>query len=305
MKASTRKKFEKAVKGLLLFAAAVSVLSVLFITLFIVIEGLPLFFRSTAGYDPPGLAEFLFGTRWAPTDKPPAFGILPFIVGSLMVTAGSLVFAVPIGIAAGVFIAEIAEGRAQKTLRSVTEILAGIPSVVYGFFGVMMIGFFLSQDTDPLVNYNSFSAMLILAIMMLPTIITMTEVAIRSVPREFHLGSLALGSSHWQTIWRVTVPAARGGIITGVILGMARSIGETMAVLMVAGNQPTLPMNGLRSRVRTMTMAIANDMGYAGGDHRVALFTTAIVLFVFILLLNLAIQLIMRKSKMKVQQGGA
>jgi phosphate transport system permease protein len=305
LKSAARKKLEKGVKGLLLFAAAISVLSVLFITLFIVIEGLPLFFRSSTGYDPPGLAEFLFGTRWAPTDRPPAYGILPFIVGSLMVTVGSLVFAVPIGVAAGVFIAEIARGRARQTLRSVTEILAGIPSVVYGFFGVMMIGFFLSRNTDPLVNYNAFSAMMILAVMMLPTIITMTEVSIRSVPREFHLGSIALGSSHWQTIWRVTVPAARGGIITGVILGMARSIGETMAVLMVAGNQPTLPMNGLRSRVRTMTMAVANDMGYAGGDHRVALFSTAIVLFVFILLLNLVIQLIMRKSKMKVRQSGS
>jgi phosphate transport system permease protein len=222
-----------------------------------------------------------------------------------MVTIGALVFAVPVGIAAGVFIAEIAKGRARNYLRSTTEILASIPSVVYGFFGVMMIGFFLGRNTDPLVNYNAFSAMLILAVMMLPTIITMTEVSIRAVPREFHLGSVALGSSHWQTIWRVTVPAARSGIITGVILGIARAIGETMAVLMVAGNQPTLPMDGLRSRVRTLTMAIANDMGYAGEDHRVALFTTAIVLFVFILLINLAIQLILRKSKMQVQQNAS
>lgn len=290
---------------MLIAAALVSILSVIFITAFIVIEGVPLFFRSAAGHDPPSLFNFLFGKHWAPTEEPPLFGILPFIVGSLMVTFGALAIAVPVGIGAGVFIAEIASGRIQKTLRSIVEILAGIPSVVFGFFGVMMIGFFLGRFSDPLVNYNAFSAMIILAVMTLPTIINITEVSIRAVPKEFSMGSLALGASQWQAIWRVNVPAARNGIISGVILGMGRAIGETMAVLMVAGNQPTLPMNGLRSRVRTLTMAVVNDMGYAGGDHRVALFTTAIVLFVFILLLNLITQFIMRKTKMQVQNGAS
>lgn len=217
-----------------------------------------------------------------------------------MVTVGALILAVPVGVSVGIFIAEIARGRVQSVLRSVIEILAGIPSVVYGFFGVMMIGFFLSRFSDPLMNYNAFSAMVILAVMTLPTITNITEVSIRAVPRDYSDGCFALGATHWQTIWRVLIPAARGGILTGVILGMGRAIGETMAVLMVAGNQPTMPMEGVRSRVRTLTMAVINDMGYAGGDHRVALFATAIVLFLFILSLNIATQIIMRRTQKKV-----
>lgn len=291
---------ERIVETSFLVSATVSVLSILFITFFIMLEGLPLFFRSTSGFQPPTLLEFLFGLEWFPTERPPQFGILPFIVASLAVTAGALILAVPTGVATGVFIAEIAEGRAQRVLRSATEILAGIPSVVYGFVGVMMIGLALRTRPDPLVNYNMFSASVILAIMTLPTIINITEVSLRSVPRIYVDGSFAVGATHWQTIWRVLIPAARSGIFTGVILGMGRAIGETMAVIMVAGNQPTMPIDGLRSRVRTLTMAVVNDMGYAGGDHRVALFTTAIVLFVFILLLNLTTQVIASRSSIKV-----
>lgn len=295
-----RKQYERVVESMFLFSATLSILSVLFITFFIMLEGLPLFFSSVSGYDPPSLLEFLFGLEWFPTDSPPKYGIMPFIVASLLVTAGALILAVPIGLAVGIFIAEIAQGRTQKVLRSVTEILAGIPSVVYGFFGVMMIGLFLRNFDDPIVNYNVFSASVILAIMTLPTIINITEVSIRSVPKDFTEGSFALGGTHWQTISRVLVPAARNGIITGVILGMGRAIGETMAVIMVAGNQPTLPMEGLKSRVRTLTMAVVNDMGYAADDHRVALFTTAIVLFFFIMALNVVTQVITRKSSIKV-----
>jgi phosphate transport system permease protein len=292
-----RKRVEFIVHKLLFFCAGISVLSVLFITVFILWEGLPLFWRSFGDYAPPRVLEFLLGTEWFPTDNPPRFGILPFIVASLMVTAGALVLAVPIGVAVGVFIAEMAKGRSQSVLRSTTEILAGIPSVVYGFFGVMMIGFFLGNFDDPLVNYNAFSAMVILAVMTLPTIINITAVSLQAVPKEYREGSFALGSTQWQTIWRVLIPASRGGIITGIILGMGRAIGETMAVLMVAGNQPTMPMNGIRSRVRTLTMAVINDMGYAAEDHRVALFTTAIVLFFFILALNVTTQIISHRAK--------
>jgi phosphate transport system permease protein len=295
--------FERGVRGALLLSAAVSILSVVFITVFILAEGLPLFFPPADGGDPPTITEFLFGTEWFPTESPPLYGILPFITGSLLVTAGALVLAVPVGISVGVFIAEIAKGKAQSVLRSTTEILAGIPSVVYGFFGVMMIGFFLRTFRNPVVNYNAFSAMVILAVMTLPTIINITEVSLRAVPRSYKDGSLALGSTDWQMIWRVQMPAARGGIITGVILGMGRAVGETMAVLMVAGNQPTMPMEGIRSRVRTLTMAVVNDMGYAAGDHRVALFSTAIVLFFFILALNVTTQIITRKSKMRTGNG--
>ena len=284
------------VRGLLLASALVSILSVVFIAFFILREGLPLFFTSVEGNTPPGVLEFLFGTDWFPTEDPPAYGILPFIVASLMVTAGALLLAVPTGVLTGIFIAEIAQGRARRVLQSATEILAGIPSVVYGFVGVMMIGFSLRTFDDPLVNYNAFSASIILAIMTLPTIVNITVVSLQAVPRSFVHGSLAAGATHWQTIWRVLVPAGRSGILTGIILGMGRAIGETMAVIMVAGNQPTMPMDGMRSRVRTLTMAVVNDMGYAGGDHRVALFTTAIVLVVFILVLNLVTQIIASRS---------
>jgi len=272
---------------------------VVFITLFIFREGIPLFFHSIEGNVPPSLRDFLFGSLWYPTESPPLFGILPFICGSLMVTAGALVLAVPVGIAVGIFIAEMSSGKVRRMLRGTVEILAGIPSVIYGFFGVMMIGFFLQNFDTPLINYNAFSAMIILAIMTLPTIINITEVSIRSVSRDMYEGAMALGSTQWQGISRILLPASKNGIITGVILGTGRAIGETMAVLMVAGNQPTMPTEGLRSRVRTLTMAVVNDMGYAGGDHRVALFTTAIVLFFFILLLNLSIHLISNRSNQK------
>lgn len=300
MKRQTRQRVERTIEIFFLGSAALSILSVVFITVFIMFEGLPLFFTSNAGHTPPSLVEFLFGREWFPTEVPPQYGILPFIVASLMVTAGALTLAVPIGIAVGVFIAEIARGTGQRVLRSVTEILAGIPSVVYGFFGVMMIGFFLQRVDDPIVNYNVFSASVILAIMTLPTIINITEVSLRSVPQELKDGSIALGGTHWQTIIRVLIPASRSGIITGVILGMGRAIGETMAVIMVAGNQPTMPDAGLRSRVRTLTMAVVNDMGYAAADHRVALFTTAIVLFFFIMALNITTQIITRRSRIQV-----
>lgn len=294
-----RQPLERGTEGLFLVCAATSILSVILITVFIFMEGLPLFFESASEYPPPSVGEFLFGATYRPTAEPPLYGVLPFIVGSLYVTAGALVLAVPIGVSAGIFLAEIAKGKVADFLRSVVEILAGIPSIVYGFFGYMLIGFFLNNFSDPIVDYNVFSASVILAIMTLPTIVNITEVSIRSVPHEYREGSFAVGSSHWQTIWRVLMPAARSGVITGVILGMGRAIGETMAVLMVAGNVPQLPTEGLRSRVRTLTMAVVNDMGYAADDHRVSLFTIAIVLFVFILLLNMATQIITSKSTIK------
>lgn len=286
---------ERTIETSFILSASVSVLSIIFITVFILKEGLPLFFTSVSGHEPPGVWEFLTGRDWFPTESPPQFGILPFITASFMVTLGALTFAVPTGVATGIFIAEIAEPRVRRVLRGAVEILAGIPSVVYGFVGVMMIGAALKHNIDPLLNYNAFTASIILAVMTLPTIVNITEVSIRAVPREYFEGSMAMGATHWQTIWRILLPCARSGILTSVILGMGRAIGETMAVIMVAGNQPTMPMEGLRSRVRTLTMAVVNDMGYAGGDHRVALFTTAIVLFLFILIPNIVVQIMARK----------
>ena len=283
----TRK--EKSVEIVLLICAMVSVISVLFISFFIFQRGLPLF--KTVG-----VGEFLFGTDWSPSDdKNPSFGILPFIVGSIYVTLGSLLLAVPIGILTAVFMAEIADKRSVEVMRSVVQLLAGIPSVIYGFFGVIVISKFI-RETFGGTGYSMLSGAIILAIMVLPTIINITEVTISSLPKSIKEGSLALGATRWQTIIKVQLPAAKSGIIAGVVLGMGRALGETMAVLMVAGNAPIMPQGPL-SKVRTLTMNIVTDMGYASGDHMTALFTTSIVLFLFILILNLTVNIIKGKTE--------
>ena len=190
--------------------------------------------------------------------------------------------------------AEIARGRVAGILRSVVELSAGIPSVVYGFFGVVVICK-LVREWFGGTGFGVLSGAIILAIMILPTIINISEVSIRAVPKEYKEGSLAIGATHWQTIIRVILPAARSGIITSVVLGAGRAIGETMAILMVAGNAPIMP-TGILSKVRTLTMNIVTDMGYASGDHMTSLFTTSIVLFVFIMLLNISINIFARKG---------
>ncbi|MFP4363870.1 MAG: phosphate ABC transporter permease subunit PstC [Spirochaetia bacterium] len=284
-----RKQYEKAIEYVLLFCAALSVLSVIFITFFIFQRGLPLF-------EDVSITEFLFSTDWHPSDEDnPQYGILAFIVGSIYVTFGSLLLSVPIGLACAIFLAEIAKGKVARILRSVVELLAGIPSVIYGFFGIVVIAKFIREVFGG-TGYSVLTASIVLAIMTLPTIINVSEVSIRSVPKEFKHGSLALGATHWQTIVRVLIPSAKSGIIAGIVLGMGRAIGETMAVLMVGGNAPIMPNSPL-SYVRTLTMNIVTDMGYASGDHLTALFTTSIVLFVFILILNLTVNAITRKNK--------
>lgn len=279
-----RKLYEGIIHKVLLLTALVSTLAVVFITFFIFQRGLPLFKRVS-------IWEFLFSTYWLPTDETnPGFGILSFIVGSFYVTFVALAIAVPIGLACAIFLAEMAEGRIARVLRSVVELLSGIPSVIYGFFGIVVI----SKGVRELfggTGYCVLSASIILAIMILPTIVNISEVSIRAVPRDYKEGSLALGATHWQTIVQVLVPAARSGIIAGIVLGVGRAVGETMAVLMVAGNAPIMP-TGLLSKVRTLTMNIVTDMGYASGDHMTALFTTGIVLFVFIMILNVVVNAI-------------
>ncbi len=280
---------ERSVEMILLVCALVSVVSVLFISFFIFQRGLPLF-KSV------GVFEFLLGTDWSPSnDTNPSYGILPFIVGSIYVTLGSLVLAVPIGILTAVFMAEIAGTKVADFMRSVVQLLAGIPSVIYGFFGVIVISKFI-RETFGGTGYSMLSGSIILAIMVLPTIINITEVSITSLPRNIKEGSLALGGTRWQTIIRVQIPAAKSGIIAGIVLGMGRALGETMAVLMVAGNAPIMPQGPL-SKVRTLTMNIVTDMGYASGDHMTALFTTSIVLFLFILILNLLVNLLKGKAE--------
>ncbi len=267
--------------------ASVSVISVVFITFFIFQQGLPLF----AKVNP---FSFLFSPKWEPVGNPPSFGIFSFLVGSVYVTFGALLISVPIGIACGIFLAEIAKGPVSRILKTVVELLAGIPSVIYGLFGIVFISSFVREAFGG-NGFSVLSASIILAIMTLPTIINMTEVSLRAVPHDLKEGSLALGATHWQTIIRVLIPAARSGIIAGVVLGMGRAVGETMAVLLVAGNAPLMPTGPL-SMVRTLTMNIITDMSYAEGDHMTSLFTTGIVLFVFILVLNLIVQAVLKHS---------
>ena len=290
-----RKLFERGAEGLLFACAFLSILTVVFITIFLFQRGLPLFKKVS-------VLEFLFSTNWEPTAAIPHYGILSFILGSIYVTTLSLVFAVPIGLAVGIYLAELAEKRASRTIRSAVEILAGIPSVIYGLFGIAIIAT-VTRTLFGGTGYSLLSASIVLAIMTLPTIINVTEVSLRAVPHELKEGSLALGATHWQTIVKVLVPAAGSGIIAGVVLGMGRAIGETMAVLMVGGNAPIMP-SGLTGKVRTLTMNIITDMSYAKDDHLTSLFTTGIVLFVFILALNLTVQLAL-KSSLSGVEGGA
>jgi len=278
---------ERGIEGLLVFCGALSILAVLFITLFLFLRGAPLFKKVP-------LTEFLFSTRWEPTAADPGYGILSFIVGSLLVTGLSLVFAVPVGLSVGVYLAELAQQRFSRAIRTAVELLAGIPSVIYGLFGIAVIAG-LNRSAFGGTGYGVLSASIILAIMTLPTIINVTEVSLRAVPRELREGSLALGATQWQTIIRVLVPSARSGIAAGVILGMGRALGETMAVLMVGGNAPIMP-KGLNGMVRTLTMNIITDMSYAKDDHLTSLFATGIVLFVFILALNLVVQIALKRS---------
>lgn len=283
---------ERGVELVFLFSALLSIISVLFITFFIFRSGLPLF-RVVS------IPDFLFGSLWEPVGKPPHFGILAFIVGSLYVTFLALAISVPVGIACGIFLAEFAKGRLARMMKGVVELLAGIPSVIYGLFGIV----FVAGAVRTLFGGNGYSALsaaLILAIMTLPTIITITDVSLRAVPPELKEGSLALGATHWQTIYKVLLPASRSGILAGVVLGMGRALGETMAVLLVAGNAPIMPTGPL-SMTRTLTMNIITDMSYAEGYHMTSLFTTGIVLFVFILVLNLVVQLVLKNTIRKDQ----
>jgi len=280
--------FEKSIETVLFLCAFISTLSVFFIMIFIFREGLPLFKNVN-------LFDFLFGRVWAPSDDLPAYGILPFIAGSVWVTFGALLLSLPVGLAVGIFMAEFAKGSLAGILRKVIELLAGIPSVIYGLFGYAVIAPIIRRFSNSPTGLGILTAAIILAVMILPTIINMTEVSLRAVPVELKEGSLALGATLWQTIYRTLLPAAKSGIIAGVVLGMGRAIGETMAVLMVAGNSILMPEN-LLSLTRTLTMNIATDMKYAADEHWTSLFTTGIVLFCFILALNLIVQLLLKKS---------
>ena len=240
-----------------------------------------------------GFANFLTGTRWKPGND--LYGIFPMIIGSIYVTGGALLIGVPIGILMSIFMARFCPDRLHKILKPIVDLLAGIPSIVYGFFGLVVIVPFIRTHFKG-NGQSILTAAILLGIMILPTIIGVTESAIRSVPESYYEGSLALGATKERSIFFVMLPAAKSGILAAVVLGIGRAIGETMAVVMVAGNQPRMPQ-GILKGVRTMTANIVTEMGYATGLHREALIATAVVLFIFILIINLSLSLLNRRAE--------
>ena len=277
---------ETVMKYVFLVCACASILAVALICIFLFANGIPAIGKI-------GVFDFLLGERWKPGNN--IYGILPFILGSIYVTAGAVLIGVPIGICTAVFMAKFCPPKLYKFMKPAVELLAGIPSVVYGFFGMVMI--------VPAIRYNFggtgssiLAASILLGIMILPTIIGVSESAIRAVPGSYYEGSLALGATHERSVFRAVLPAAKSGIFAGIILGVGRAIGETMAVIMVAGNQARVP-NGILKGVRTLTANIVIEMGYAEGLHREALIATGVVLFVFILIINLAFSIIKMRSE--------
>lgn len=272
-------------KYVLLFISTLSVVALLMIAFFIFRTGLPVILKT-------GLGHFLFSTDWTPTEG--RFGIGSMILGTIYVTLGALILGIPLGIGTAVFLAEIAPKGIVPYLKSAIELLAGIPSTIYGFFGLIILVPLISEYFGG-TGFSIFSGAIILAIMILPTIISIAVDAIRAVPQEYKEGSYALGANVWQTITRVIIPAASSGIIAAVVLGMGRALGETMAVLMVIGNATSVP-HSMFDSTRTLTSNIAVEMGYASGEHQQALFATGIVLFVFIILLNVIANRFIRRE---------
>ncbi len=282
-----RKYSESIMKIVFLLSAAVSILAVLLICWFLFSDGLP-----TIGEI--GVLNFLTGTVWKPLEN--HFGILPMIVGSCYVTAGAIIIGVPVGLLCAIYMAKFCPRGVYRILKPAIDLLAGIPSIIYGFFGLMVIVPVIQQLTGT-SGKGVLTASIMLGIMILPTIISVSEAAIRAVPESYYEGALALGATHERSVFFTTVPAAKSGIMAGIILGIGRAIGETMAVVMVAGNQPVIP-ESLTSGVRTMTINIVLEMGYAAkGMHRDALIATAVVLFVFILIINICFSLVKRGDK--------
>ena len=278
-------------KGLLITALS-SIIIILLIIIFIFSEGLP-------SMESVGFFKFIFGSTWDPSSG--EYGVLPMIVGSLGITALALLFSVPLSLLCAIFMAEIAPKTMRKILKPVIETLAGIPSVVYGFFGLIVLVPIMRVQFGG-TGFSMLTASIILTVMILPTIISVSEDALRSIPHEYKEASLAVGATHWQTIKNVIFPAAIPGIITAIILGMGRAIGETLAVIMVAGNVAQFP-NSILDPVRALTSNIAIEMGYATGLHYSALFGTAIVLFIIIMILLVVANYFHYKKKVTIGGG--
>jgi phosphate transport system permease protein len=282
---------ERAIKTVFFCTASLAVVVVTFILLFLVRDGYPAFAQV-------GIIDFLFGMTWAPTAAEPLYGIYPLIIGTLLVTLGAMVFSVPLSIGCAIYISELASPRVKQFLKPAIELLAGIPSVVYGFFGLIILTNFIRVTFDLPTGETWLAASVLLGIMALPTIISVSEDAISAVPREYKEGSLAIGATRWQTISRVIVPAALSGIAAAIILGIGRAVGETMAVMMVAGNASIIPepIWNILSPVRTLTGTLGIEMGEVavGSEHYSALFGVAVVLLLITLVINLSAVAILR-----------
>jgi len=283
---------EAVMAKVFLICACASIFSLLLICLFLFAGGLPAIFEIGPG-------AFLLGRDWAPMDSPPSFGILPMIAGSLYITVGAIILGVPVGIFTSVFLSHMCPKRAYTFIKPVVNLLAGIPSVVYGFFGMVaiipVVRSISLAFTGGGTGASILSASVLLGIMILPTVIAISESAIRAIPRDYYEGALALGASHTRSIFFVVVPAAKSGILASVVLGIGRAVGETMAVVMVAGNQARIPISIFRGG-RSLTANIVLEMAYAADLHREALIATGVVLFVFIFLINIIFTWLARRE---------
>lgn len=282
-----KKSFEDIMKFIFILSALTSIVAIILICIFIFSGGIP-FIKEY------GLKNFLLGTQWKPSNSPASYGILPIILGSLYVTIGATIIGVPIGVLTATYLAKFSNEKLYKFLKPSVNLMAGIPSIVYGFFALTVIVPFI-RDIFGGTGMNIITASILLGIMILPTIIGISESSIRAVPESYYEGSIALGASHERSIMAVVLPAAKSGIISSIILGIGRAIGETMAVILVAGNQARMPA-GITKGVRTLTTNIVIEMAYAADTHREALIATALVLFIFILIINGIFSIVKRRT---------
>ena len=283
---------EKIMGAIFFLCGIIAIVFVLFISVYLIISGLPAIREI-------GLIDFLFGTKWASTAAEPQFGILPFILTSVYGTAGAIVLGVPVGLMTAIFISKVAPRKVAGIVRPAVDLLAGIPSVVYGLIGMIVLVPAVRTVFGLPDGATLFAAIIVLAVMILPSIVSVSETALNAVPKEYEEASLALGATHIETVFRVSVPAASSGIAASIVLGIGRAIGEAMAIMMVAGNVANMP--SLFSSVRFLTTAVASEMSYAavGSLQRNALFSIALVLFLFIMLINVVLNSLLKKSRDK------
>ena len=296
MKVTRKRLVEDIIHGLFLIMGLIAVGCVLMISVYLIIAGLPAIRRI-------GLFNFLFGEKWASTAAEPKFGILPFILTSVYGTAGAIVLGVPVGFMTAVYLAKMAPRRVRTVMESAVSLLAGIPSVVYGLVGMLVLVPFIRKTFHVPDGAGLLAAMVVLAVMILPSIIKVSLTALDAVPKDYEDASLALGATPVETWLRVSVPAAKSGIAAAVVLGVGRAIGEAMAVMMVSGNAPNMP--GLFQSVRFLTTAVASEMSYSSGLQRQALFSIALVLFLFIMLINAALNFFLKRNAVGFKKGKA